>query len=72
MTWAHDMELSIVANGSMDPPTQNPKRSKEKLNNHKGDKAFLKTSSKKTTTTNIAQTRFLRKTNKMKDDYIST
>ena len=51
-TRAHDMVVSIVANGSMDPPAQNLSRNKEKLDNHKWGKASLKTSNKAAMTTN--------------------
>ena len=71
-TRVHDMELSIVANGSMDPPTQNLRRNKEKLDNHKWGKASLKSSNNEAMTTNTTPIRLLNKTNKMKDDYSST
>ena len=71
-TRVHDMELSIVPNGSMDPPAQNLRRNKEKLNNHKGGKASLKTNNKEAMTTNTTPIRPPNKTNKREDDYTST
>ena len=60
-TRAHDMVLSIVANGSMDPPTQNLRRNKENLDNHKGGKASLETSNKAAMTTNTTPIKLLNK-----------
>ena len=71
-TRVHDMELSTVTNGSMDPPAQNLRRNKEKLNNHKWGKASLKTSNKEAMTTNTTSIRPPNKTNKREDDYTST
>ena len=56
-TRAHDMVLSIVTNGIMDPPAQNLRRNKEKLNNKKGGKASLKTNNKEAMTTNTTPIR---------------
>ena len=60
-TRAHDMVVSIVANGSMDPPAQNLRRNKEKLDNHKRGKASLKTSNKAAMTTNTTPIKLLNK-----------